>query len=444
MRSRNSILKNVLVWCVAILLISSCAKENDSQISNLTQDESNEVLLSWMNLSFHLTQEAPGYTPPISARAYSYICLGLSECTIQGQGKRSMMSIINEGQKANLPKFSGEIDWQLLVNDYMYTICKSFFANSKPAMIQDIENLYKQNAARLSESISNIEVIKRSQNFGTAMAKAIFEFSKTDGQEYAFTNNYPANYRGPIGQGVWNATKHVEKKPLQPFWGNVRTYFTENTDLHLTSTPPSFSTEKNSVFYSYALEVINKARNMNYEEETMVKYWNDEKKGSFTPAGHLMSILTQILEVEKTNLNKSAEAYMKLGIALHDVTVAIWKTKYTFNTIGADEYIRTYIDDEFLTLMESPATPEFSSGQSALASAAAEVLGDIFGHNYSFTDRTYENSKQFNGVPRVFKNFQQMAEEASMANLYGGIHYRFSIEEGIKQGIQIGENINKL
>lgn len=37
-----------------------------------------------------------------------------------------MMSIINEGQKANLPKFSGEIDWQLLVNDYMYTICKSF------------------------------------------------------------------------------------------------------------------------------------------------------------------------------------------------------------------------------------------------------------------------------------------------------------------------------
>ena len=176
------------------------------------------------------------------------------------------------------------------------------------------------------------------------------------------------------------------------------------------------------MFYSYALEVINKARNMNYEEETMVKYWNDEKKGSLTPAGHLMSILTQILEVEKTNLNKSAEAYMKLGIALHDVTVAIWKTKYTFNTIGADEYIRTYIDDEFLTLMESPATPEFSSGQSALASAAAEVLGDIFGHNYSFTDRTYENSKQFNGVPRVFKNFQQMAEEAS----------------------QIGENINKL
>lgn len=38
---------------------------------------------------------------------------------------------------------------------------------------------------------------------------------------------------------------------------------------------------------------------MNYEEETMVKYWNDEKKGSLTPAGHLMSILTQILEVEK-------------------------------------------------------------------------------------------------------------------------------------------------
>ena len=70
---------------------------------------------------------------------------------------------------------------------------------------------------------------------------------------------------------------------------------------------------------------------------------------------------------------------MKLGLCMHDVTVAIWKTKYTFNTIGADEYIRTYIDKNFLTLMKSPATPEFSSGQSALASAAAEVLGEVFG-----------------------------------------------------------------
>ncbi len=444
MRQRKFILKSIFTWCIVLALFASCTKSTDPQISQLSQDESNELVTDWMNLSLIMTQEAPGFTAPISARAYSYICLGLHESTVQAfPGHSSVMSKINEGYKANLPRFNGDINWNILVNEYMYNIMGTFYKNGKPSMKRNLDEFYSENLALL-EVNQNPEVVKRSKDFGAKMAKAIFEFSKTDGQEYGHMNNYPDNYRGPIGEGLWNAAKITELKPLQPFWGNVRTYFKENVNLHLTSTPPVFSDAKSSVFYSYALEVKNKAQNMNYNEEMMVRYWNDEAPGTFTPAGHHMSILTQLLKIEKKNLAESAEAYMKLGLCMHDVTVAIWKTKYTFNTIGADEYIRTYIDKNFLTLMKSPATPEFSSGQSALASAAAEVLGEVFGFDYAFTDKTYDHRKDVIGAPRSFQNFQQMAEEASLANLYGGIHYRFSIEEGIKQGIQIGENINKL
>jgi hypothetical protein len=37
-----------------------------------------------------------------------------------------------------------------------------------------------------------------------------------------------------------------------------------------------------------------------------------------------------------------------------------------------------------------------------------------------------------------------MSKEVSDASLFGGIHYRFSLEAGEKQGISVGKNINSL
>jgi hypothetical protein len=61
-------------------------------------------------------------------------------------------------------------------------------------------------------------------------------------------------------------------------------------------------------------------------------------------------------------------------------------------------------------------------------------LGSIFGYNYSFTDATHFYRKDIDGNPRTYKNFNQMAEEIALSNLYGGINYRFSLEAGLKQG----------
>jgi hypothetical protein len=43
---------------------------------------------------------------------------------------------------------------------------------------------------------------------------------------------------------------------------------------------------------------------------------------------------------------------------------------------------------------------------------------------------------------RPFKSFKQAAAEASISRLYGGIHYRAAIENGVAQGNNIGGYIN--
>jgi hypothetical protein len=45
--------------------------------------------------------------------------------------------------------------------------------------------------------------------------------------------------------------------------------------------------------------------------------------------------------------------------------------------------------------------------------------------------------------PRAFASFKEAAAEAAMSRLYGGIHYRMAIEEGVLQGRRVGEFLVK-
>lgn len=65
-----------------------------------------------------------------------------------------------------------------------------------------------------------------------------------------------------------------------------------------------------------------------------------------------------------------------------------------------------------------------------------------FGDTLSFTDTSLI---EFGVKPRKIISFREAAKEAAMSRLYGGIHYRFDNEEGLKCGKMLGELVvNKL
>jgi hypothetical protein len=63
------------------------------------------------------------------------------------------------------------------------------------------------------------------------------------------------------------------------------------------------------------------------------------------------------------------------------------------------------------------------------------VLTQIFGDNFSFDDDT----ELIYGLPvRNFKSFYDASSEAAISRLYGGIHYRAAIDNGLVQGKNLG------
>lgn len=139
-------------------------------------------------------------------------------------------------------------------------------------------------------------------------------------------------------------------------------------------------------------------------------------------------------------LDRAAEAYARVGMAVADAFISCGSCKYRYNLLRPVTYIQRLTDPRWLPMLPTPPFPEYASGHSVQAAAAAQVLTDLFGAR-AFTDRTHVD-RGF--APRTFASFVQAAEEAAISRRYGGIHFRPAIERGLEQGRCIGRKASAL
>jgi len=103
--------------------------------------------------------------------------------------------------------------------------------------------------------------------------------------------------------------------------------------------------------------------------------------------------------------------------------------------IRPETLINQTLDPDWLPILQTPPFPEYTSGHSVVSGAASVILTEIFGDDFYFEDDT---ELPF-GLPiRNFKSFYKASSEAAISRLYGGIHYRAAIDNGLKQGKALG------
>jgi membrane-associated phospholipid phosphatase len=155
----------------------------------------------------------------------------------------------------------------------------------------------------------------------------------------------------------------------------------------------------------------------------------------FSPAGHWMNIVGIGAQKAGADLHTTIAAYAKTSIALFDAFIVCWNEKYISNYVRPETIINQLVDPNWQPFIQTPPFPSYVSGHSTISHAAAEVMTEYFG-NIAFTDTSL---KEFGIAEREVKSFRQAAAEASISRLYGGIHYRFDLEEGNVLGRKVGE-----
>lgn len=149
---------------------------------------------------------------------------------------------------------------------------------------------------------------------------------------------------------------------------------------------------------------------------------------------------------------KAAETYARTGMSVADAFIMCWKTKTNYFNERPSSYVRKYIDPSWVQFWPEPPFPAFPSGHSIQSAAAATVLTDLFGSNFSFTDSAHVGYRRYDDIrflnlrypARSFSSFWEAADECAYSRFLGGIHTQQDNDVGQQLGKVVGANVNSL
>lgn len=424
------------------LSIWSCSKEEKPIV--ITPNDYNNAVDKVTEVIIHDI-----FSPPVASRIYAYSNIAAYEVLVQkNKDYKSLAGKLTDLKPAPQASADAPVNYDLAALIAQMEIAKTLiFSEDKITALRD--SLYtsweKQNPTELSAS----------KEYGLKVADHIKSWM--DGDMYKQTRTMPKFSVNPDNPSRWQPTPPAYMDGIEPHWMKIRPFVIDSASQFKPLPPPEFSMEKDSEFYKQLIEVYDVRNAMTSEGDdsekmAIAQFWDcnpyvSTHKGhlmfatkKITPGGHWIGIVKIATQKTNSNLMETVHAYTKTSIALFDGFISCWDEKYRSNLIRPETLINQYIDDSWAPVLQTPPFPEYSSGHSVVSGAAAEVLTQIYGDDFSFEDDT----EVAYGLPvRNFTSFRTASSEAAMSRLYGGIHYRAAIEEGLKQGRQIGDYIVK-
>ncbi|MEM9885853.1 MAG: vanadium-dependent haloperoxidase [Bacteroidota bacterium] len=431
-------LKHIVLGFCSLFILSQCAEPINENYAEEANDAAylHRSVKQLTNVIVHDI-----FSPPVASRIYAYPSIAAYE--ILRHDHPNYRSL--EGQLTGLsglpqPEIDQEYCFPLASVHAFLTIGKALIF-SEPKIEAFEQEVYAEFEAMQMPSA----VYERSMSYGQAMSQAILAWADKD--NYKQTRTFP-KYSINDEEGRWKPTPPDYMDGIEPHWREIRPFVLDSAEQFTPLPPTPFDMDKNSKFYEELMEVYTALETDTEERLAIAEFWDcnpyvSHHKGhvmfatkKITPGGHWMGIAKIAALKNEADMMKTVYTYAKTAIALADGFISCWDEKYRSNLIRPETVINTHIDENWTPILQTPPFPEYTSGHSVISRAAAVTLTSIYGDDYNFVDSTEVEY----GLPiREYGSFFEASEEAAVSRLYGGIHYRPAIDEGVKQGQQVGE-----
>src|ERR1043166_5727013 len=178
------------------------------------------------------------------------------------------------------------------------------------------------------------------------------------------------------------------------------------------------------------------------EQTEAVKFWT---QNNFLPCW--FQAAAQLSASRGLGLADNARLFALLAMAEGNAFILEWDAKFHYNFWRPVTAIRngdkdgndaTERDAGWAPLNATPMHPEYPSAAGIVGGAAAGVLQSVFGNGpASFTVNDIFDPK----LQRRYTSFAQMAEEQRLVRVWGGIHFRNSVEVGDEMGRKIADHL---
>lgn len=426
-------MKSIVACIFSILFIPALYSQNSTAFS--TNDYIRALKYSTDIMINDVT------SPVAAARYYSYICLTANET----------YRLFDKQQ----PHFSGAIKGLGEI-----TADPSLIRNSDESFAV-ILALYKAGARLLpsgyilknrTDSLLNVakkkklspQTISNTNQLVDSVLKQVMGYVAGDGFSKLSGRR---RFTPTPGDAYWQPTAPGFMAPVEPYWYTLRMFLLDSCSQFNGGPPNEYDTTSSSNFYKEMKEVYDIKNNLSRSQADIAMFWDCnpfalQQLGhlefgikKISPGGHWMGITGIACKKQKLSLGKTAYAHAIVSMGMCDAFVSCWNNKYKFNRVRPVTAINRLIDRNWTPLLQTPPFPEYTSGHSVISTTAATILTHLFGEGFSYTDNT---EKEFGLPDRKFTSFKQACSEAAISRLYGGIHFRDAIENGVKEGEQIG------
>ena len=205
----------------------------------------------------------------------------------------------------------------------------------------------------------------------------------------------------PKGPGMWYSAPGVP--PIGIGMTHARPWLLDSAAQFRSAPPPAFG----SPAWKAALDEVKRvARERTPEQTRVAQLWN-----SADPWAKWNETASATLLRHHASDADAARVFAVLNAAASDAVVACFDAKYYYWTIRPSQADSTILLADSVSL---PNFPSYPSGHACSAGAFDAVLGHYF--------------------PQERAEFTKIAEEQAMSRLWGGIHYRFDDDEGLRLG----------
>ena len=429
----------ITCFCLTLISTTACFENNayegilkDPAIYNAAMKQLTDVIVYDI------------FSPPVASRVYTYPNIAAYEIISQAYPE-DFISL--SGQLTDLTTIPKNED--PMVN--MHLAALHAFLTVGTELIFSEEKMHEfQNQTYQALKVDGLSrrVLKSSMSYGDRVASHILRWA--DGDHYKETRT-DFKYSIRSQPQYWKPTPPDYMEGIEPHWNKIRTMVLDSAQQYIPKPPLSFSMDENSLFFKELMEVYSIGGQVENQGEDIAKFWDcnpyvSHHRGhamfatkKITPGGHWMEISSIATSQADFTYAETIHAHTRVAISLFDAFISCWDEKWRSVVVRPETLINEYIDEDWVPLLQTPPFPEYTSGHSVISRAAALTLTELLGNDFSFED----TSEMEYGLPsRGFDSFLQASEEAARARLYGGIHYRMAIDNGLDQGDAGGNYIN--
>jgi hypothetical protein len=278
--------------------------------------------------------------------------------------------------------------------------------------------------------------------WGRYCGKKILKLRKRDGSD-AVVVYMPS---GLFGR--WQPTPPDFAPALLPQWPYVTPFAMWSGSQFRVGPPPAFESDAYASAYNEVKVLGDIDSTTRTADETEIAYFWEDGPGTVTPPGHWQVIAQDFAQSFGNSLIENARLFALLSITQADAAIVAWDNKYYYDHVRPYTAITMEAEDDgnpdtaadraWFNLLPTPPFPTYTSGHSTFSSSSARLLKLFYGSDdISFCGVAPDPQRWpgvLPGVERCWDTLWQAAEEAGQSRIYGGIHWQYDNQGGLRSG----------